>query len=217
MLVFAVLIVGIFLVYWFYGRIRETRENALAHLIQRITAKELTTYSLESELKEIIREHDDIIRDRFDHIIEKAKILDLKQSMHVSEFLELAADVLAKQLNIDAKTIFNLLLSREAEGSTVIAPGMAIPHIVIEGESRFNILLARCRPGIQFHPDQELVQTIFVLVGSRDERNFHLRALSAIAQILQDANFQRKWLAAKNQETLRDAVLLGKRIRKSLN
>ncbi|MBU4304773.1 MAG: amino acid permease [Candidatus Omnitrophica bacterium] len=61
----ALVISGIF-VYWTYGRIRTNREYALLHLIERITAKELTSRTLETELKEIIRERDDILEDRFD-------------------------------------------------------------------------------------------------------------------------------------------------------
>jgi len=40
-----------------------------------------------------------------------------------------------------------------------------------------------------------------------------LRALAAIAQIAMDPQFEKKWMSAKNEETLRDIVLLGKRRR----
>ncbi|GAI56472.1 unnamed protein product, partial [marine sediment metagenome] len=71
---------GIF-TYWFYGRIRASREYALLHLIERITAKELTTYSLEAELKEIIRERENIVKDRFDHLVENAIVLDIDKTI----------------------------------------------------------------------------------------------------------------------------------------
>ncbi|MCK4527856.1 PTS sugar transporter subunit IIA, partial [candidate division WOR-3 bacterium] len=61
--------------------------------------------------------------------------------------------------------------------------------------------------------DAPAVNTVFVLVGTKDERNFHLRALAAIAQIVQDSHFENRWLAAKSEESLRDTVLLGKRRR----
>ncbi len=81
LLVSLVLISSGLFVYWFYGRIRSEREYALLHLIERITAKELTTHSLETELKEIITERDDIIKDRFDRIIERSVVLDIGKSM----------------------------------------------------------------------------------------------------------------------------------------
>ena len=54
---------------------------------------------------------------------------------------------------------------------------------------------------------------MFILVCPRDERNFHLRALSAIAQITQDVNFDKDWLRAKSVEELCDIILLAKRRR----
>ena len=52
-----------------------------------------------------------------------------------------------------------------------------------------------------------------VLVGSLDERNYHLRALMAIAQIAQETDFEKKWLEARNIEELRDVILLSSRKR----
>ena len=65
---------GCLFIYWFFGRIKSNREYAFLHLIERLTNKELVNHSLEKELKEIIQERDEIIKDRFDHIIEEATI-----------------------------------------------------------------------------------------------------------------------------------------------
>lgn len=65
-----------FCLYWFYGRTRVMRESALLHLVHRITARELRTNSLESELKQIIRDRDQIVLDRFDRIVENCPVLD---------------------------------------------------------------------------------------------------------------------------------------------
>ena len=213
LLIAGLLIIGALSVYWFYGRIRMNREYALLHLIERITAKELTTRSLETELKEIIRERDDIIKDRFDRIIEKSIVMDIDRAIEAEEFFRLAAEAMSEKIKVSSELILRKLIEREKESSTVISPGLAIPHIIIEGEQSFDILLARCQKGIVFSKDVPVVHTVFVLIGSRDERNFHLRALSAIAQIVQDPHFEKKWLSAKNEEGLRDIVLLGKRKR----
>ena len=104
-------------------------------------------------------------------------------------------------------------LAREKESSTVLSDNLAIPHIVIEGEHTFDVLIARCKEGINFSDVHKHVRAIFVIAGSKDERNFHLYSLSAIAQIVQNPNFERMWLAAQSKEVLRDIVLLGQRKR----
>ncbi|MBN2181430.1 MAG: amino acid permease [Sedimentisphaerales bacterium] len=217
LLITFLLIIGGLFVYWFYGRIRATRQYALLHLIGRITAKELTTYSLESELREIIRERDEIIKDRFDEIIEKGAILDIADSIKLKELFQLIADEISPRLNIESGDLYRLLDEREKESSTVLSPFLAIPHIVIEGQHRFDILLVRCREGIFFSEQGQSVRAVFVIMGTKDERNFHLFSLAAIAQIVRDPHFETNWSRANNKEALRDIVLLGERKRLSLD
>jgi len=212
-LVCSVLIVSGAFVYWFYGRIRATREYALLHLIERITAKDLTAHLLETELKEIIRERDEITKDRFDRIIEDCTVLDIDKAMGVEELFEEVADAMSDGLKMEPSVLLQLLRDREKDSSTALSPAFAIPHIIIEGESTFDILLARCREGVAFSDEAPAVHAVFVIVGTRDERNFHLRALAAIAQIVQHPNFEKQWLRARDIEALRDVVLLGKRRR----
>ncbi|MDP6524995.1 MAG: amino acid permease [Kiritimatiellia bacterium] len=209
----AVLVGAGLFVYWFYGRVRTTREYALLHLVERITSKDLTGHLLESELKEVIRERDDISSDRFDRIVENCIVIDLDRRMDMEQFFSEVAEVMSPRLKESPSAILKLLQDREAESSTVIGPGLAIPHIVLEGEKKFDILLARCKPGIVFPGDTPDVHAVFVLAGTRDERNFHLRALAAIAQVAQPLHFYKRWIDARDEEGLRDVVLLGKRLR----
>jgi amino acid transporter/mannitol/fructose-specific phosphotransferase system IIA component (Ntr-type) len=209
----AIVIVAALFVYWFYGRIRAEREFALLHIIERVTAKELTSYTLESELKDIIRERDEIVKDSFDHLVERGTVLDIEQVLPVDEFFEIVAESMAPKLGIAQNVMLNLLWARENESSTVLTPTLAIPHIILDGEHTFEILMARSRQGVRFSDEAPAVHAVFVLAGTKDERNFHLRALSAIAQIVQDPHFDEKWMAAKGEQALRDIVLLGKRRR----
>ena len=120
---------------------------------------------------------------------------------------------MAERLDLEPEDFYNLLVEREKESTTVLGSHLAIPHIIVEGEHEFDILLARCRPGVEFPGVDEKVHAIFVLAGSRDERPWHLRSLAAIAQIVQDPHFEKRWMAARRKEDLRDIILLGKRRR----
>jgi mannitol/fructose-specific phosphotransferase system IIA component (Ntr-type) len=64
--------------------------------------------------------------------------------------------------------------------------------------------LARCRDGIYFTELAPKVRAVFVLMGTRDLRDFHLYVLSAVAEMVQTAYFQERWLNAKNERTLRN-------------
>jgi APA family basic amino acid/polyamine antiporter len=207
------LVVAAFLVYWFYGRGRARGESALLHIIQRLTARELVTRSLESELKDIIRERDAIVRDRFDRLVEKCMVLDLQSAMDYRLFFSRVADELAPRLGVDRDVLHWSMLEREAETTTALTSWLAVPHVVIEGEGMFEILIARCREGIRFSEAAPSVESVFFIVGTKDERTFHLQTLAAIAQIAHEPGFEQRWNAARDEEALRDLVLLGRRQR----
>jgi len=57
------------------------------------------------------------------------------------------------------------------------------------------------------------VQTVFVLAATPDERNLHLRALAAIAQVVQKDDFEQRWSEAEGEQGLRDVILLTDRKR----
>ncbi len=202
-----------FCAYWFYGRKRVQSESAMLHLIQRITARELVTGTLEHELRELSLERDEVTLDRFDKIVEKCPVLDVKGKMELGEFFRKAGDELSESVRADSESIYRALIEKEKESSTAITPDLAIPHIIIEGEHEFEILLARSKEGIEFSESAPKVHAIFVLLGTRDERNFHLYALSAIAQVAGDPEFIQRWIKARNEQRLRDVVILGKRLR----
>ncbi len=202
-----------FIVYWYFGKKNADREYAILHLLERLTTKEFVTYDLENELKEIIRERDEIVKDRFDHIIDACTIVNISERIDLDELFRIIAFHISNKTGTDLEKTKSLLINRELESSTAISDSVAIPHIIIDGEKIFDIFMFRTRKGVAFSPDHADVKAVFVIVCSRDERNFHLRAISAIAQIVSDPVFVKKWTSARNTENLRDAVLLGKRNR----
>ncbi len=204
---------------WFglYVSRRVSRASAIMHVVERVTDRELKTVTLENELRDILFERDDIIEDRFDQLIRQCQILDVQGKVPAETIFREVSDILAKRLQTDEYILFEKFLHREAEGSTVVQPGIAIPHIIVDGENKFDILLIRARDGIDFPHAKDPVKIMFILAGSRDERNYHLRTLMAIAQIAQEKQFEQRWLAARGIEGIRNLILLSKRTRDAGN
>lgn len=199
--------------YLFYARPKISRESALMYVVERITDRQIVTDTLKEELREIVKEREEIIEDEFDHLIKDSLILDFDKKIHFDEFIKIASEKLSERLGVESKKFEELFMEREKQSCTALRPGLAIPHIIIKGEKKFDILLVRAKEGIIFPDAPEPVHIVFVLVGTQDMRNFHLRALMAIAQISQQHDFDKKWLTAKATVDLRDIVLLGKRKR----
>jgi amino acid transporter/mannitol/fructose-specific phosphotransferase system IIA component (Ntr-type) len=201
---------------WFflYSKSRSNRVSALIHIVERVTSKEIKTSTITDELREILIERDEISPDRFDQIVKNATILDIQEKIDAHGLFHILGDIFAQKFNLPSDTLFDLLVKREAESTTAIHDGLAIPHIIVDGREQFEIVIVRSKQGIQFGEDVPPVNIVFALSGTRDERNFHLKALMAIAQIVQSSDFILRWMKAGNIEELRNLILLSERVRK---
>ncbi len=181
-------------------------------LVERITARELASPSLETEIEQIISGKDVVEKDRFEKLIEECSILDYEKSTSMKSVFKAAAKILAKESGeLSHSEIYAKLVEREKSSSTALSPFFAIPHIVVEGKDKFQMLIIRSRKGIEFSAEADKVHSLFFLLGSMDQRHFHLVVLSSLAQIVQNPDFEKKWLSASGTEGLRKLILEIKR------
>ncbi len=199
--------------YFLYVHRRVSRASAAMHIVERVTAIDLKTVTLEDELRDILMERDKIIEDRFDRLIRQCEILDIREKQSSEQVFREISRILEGRLDINHYVLLEKFLERESQGATIVQPGLAIPHIIVDGEDKFDVLLVRSRDGIEFPGESEPVKVMFVLAGSRDQRNYHLRALMAIARIVQEKQFEQRWLAARNADAIRNLILLSSRKR----
>ena len=206
---------AIIAMFWYilYVQKRIDRQSAIVYLVKNIVSRHIGRSGLEDELKQIALERDEVTPDRFDKLVRDCHILDIKKAITAKELFRLAAEELSGRVGVGSDELYGLFLEREKESTTVIKPGLAIPHIVVAGEGVFDVLLVRCEDGVVFSELHEPVRTAFVLIGSADERNYHLRALMSIAHVVSEPDFEGRWFKAKNIEQLRDIVLLSSRKR----
>jgi len=153
-------------------------------------------------------------QDIFEELMRNCPILDIDGKIDSAELFRISGESLAPHTGLPAQTITELLIKRESECSTVVAPGLAISHVIIDADQPVAVMVARCREGAVFpSPDVPPVQFAFVITGARSARNLHLRILSAIAQLFQDPSFEDIMLAAPNTEAMRQIILTTRRRR----
>lgn len=210
--------------YFVYARKRASRKSALVHMMENILNSEMKSteneIELENELLDILIDRNEIVEDRFDSIIRQAPVIDYDKTVSRDQLFSDLAEIVSSRMGIPKETVEKKLNIREEETSTLLFEGVAlphaVPHVIIEGAHLFDIILVRNRFGIVWNANKDVVYTAFCLIGSKDERNFHLKSLAAFAQVLMDPDFEKEWTSAKNENDLRTAVLLVKRKRDSL-
>lgn len=207
--------------YFIYAKRKVMRKSALLYMIEGLATPDFIgedeNSDLEDELLDILIERDDIIEDRFDSVIRNAPVIDYDRTVSRDEMFDEVSKLIEEKTGINREKLRIKFNAREEETSTLIYPGVAlphaIPHVIVEGEAIFEMVIVRNKYGIVWDKTGEIVYTAFCLIGSRDERNFHLKALAAIAQILMNPKFEHEWHKAKNAKEMRTALLLAKRRR----
>lgn len=120
-------------------------------------------------------------------IIEARAILPAVKAQGKKQLLQELSQVLAKQLGIDSRVIFETLLTREKLGSTGIGQGIAIPHGKLPSLSRVHGLFARLVTPIDYDAlDNQPVDLVFVLLAPDHAGADHLKALARISRLLRE-------------------------------
>jgi PTS system nitrogen regulatory IIA component len=119
-----------------------------------------------------------------DHLREDLVLWDLPGPDKASALKALTAEVAARVPHLDAEALLDRLLAREAEGSTGIGGGLALPHATVGGLEKTLLVVGRAREGIDFAAlDAEPVDLFFLLLSPPDEEDQHLRLLARLARI----------------------------------
>lgn len=151
-------------------------------------------------------------QDIFEDLVRQCPVLDVQGPVEAADLFQKAAERLSGLVGIEAEALASMLMERERDSTTVVAPGVAIPHVIVDGDQPLALLVARTRDGAAFlDPKAQPVQFTFVIVGARSARNLHLRILSAIAQLFQDPGFEDMLLAAPDADAIRQAILSTRR------
>ncbi len=99
--------------------------------------------------------------------------------------------------------ILEVLMAREALGSTAIGQGIAIPHGKSEFVKKLVGCLGICRKGIDFDSlDGEPVYIFFLLIAPMDSVGPHLKALARISRLLKDKYFRESLKASEDKKML---------------
>ena len=92
--------------------------------------------------------------------------------------------------NIDALDIFQLLIEREKLGSTSMGHGVALPHTRTRLTKHAIGAFLKLDEGIDFDsPDEQKTDLIFALMVPEHYTDEHLKILSHLASLFNNANF----------------------------
>ena len=143
----------------------------------------------------------------FKELLSNVPILDFDKPIDSKDYFQVASSIIAEIVKMDSDELLNHFIQEEKMGNPSFAPGVAIPHILVEKNVPFSVVVARCKEGISNWSIEGEPKIIFTIVTSSFNRNIHLHFLSNIAQILNGQEFEKEWLTAKSKDDLREVLL----------
>jgi PTS system nitrogen regulatory IIA component len=117
--------------------------------------------------------------------------------------LAVIADLAGPTFAIPAAEVLDALLAREAQSSTGVGGGVALPHARLKGLVRMRAVFLRLDQPVDFHAvDDQPVDLLFALFAPEDANTEHLRALARVSRLLRQAEIRRQLRQARTPDAL---------------
>jgi mannitol/fructose-specific phosphotransferase system IIA component (Ntr-type) len=205
--------------YFLYAHHRLVREGAIYHVFARLGRQKFE--GLDRELREILKEKGLREAEPFDELVAHAVVEDVAAPISFEELVRRASVRLGSVLGEKPKDLEERFLAGTKIGMTPVSSGAALPHLRLPGIDKAQLLIARCAPGVEMEgtgvSDEALeaaapVRAVFFLVSPEGNPGGHLRMLARIASRVDDDRFIDEWLAARDEQDLKEALVHDERL-----
>ncbi len=102
-----------------------------------------------------------------------------------------------------ASEVFDALVEREAQGSTGVGRGVAVPHARLPGLDRMRAVFVRLDAPVAFGAvDDQPVDLLFALFAPEHAGSEHLRALARVSRLLRSEEMRQQLRLARNADAI---------------
>lgn len=135
---------------------------------------------------------------KFSDFLDEDNILCIQEPLQSVEVIELLVKKMSKEDDaLDATALTAAVLEREAAGTTVIAPGIALPHARLEKLDELRAMVAISEEGFDFGEDEEPVNIAIVILTPKSDPGYYLRIVAAVSRTLGDEELRDKLAKCK--------------------
>ena len=117
--------------------------------------------------------------------------------------LSAIAELAGRRFGVDPPAILEALLAREAEGSTGIGHGVALPHAQLPGLARLRAIFIRLETPVDFDAvDDQPVDLMLALFAPEHAGSEHLRALARASRLLRRRDLREHLRQARSADAI---------------
>ncbi|MCQ2010738.1 fructose-specific PTS transporter subunit EIIC [Sporolactobacillus sp. STSJ-5] len=128
-----------------------------------------------------------------DLMIQRAMVMDMQATTKEEAIDELVASMEKNGRINDTKFFKEMILKREAESSTGIGSGIAMPHAKTKAVNEATVVFGRSKKGIDYKAlDGKPSYLFFMIAAPSGAADVHLQTLAALSRLLIDEEFVAK-------------------------
>lgn len=142
-------------------------------------------------------------------LLQKSSILiDINSTVKTEALSQMAILMTSLYSLQNGEQIKQKILEREADMSTGIGYGIAIPHARIFGIDRLYMVAGKSMAGIEFDAiDEQPVHLIFMMISPTNTSTEHTQILSSLSRIMSYEDVRSKLLASETPEQFLDIII----------
>ncbi len=192
--------------YFIYAHGKIKREYAFLRVAERVMGEDTNECLLDEELREVLIKRDGILTERFVKKISDAEVFDLNYLLPPAELSRKLAYAMSKRVGLGENDLIRELSKDDRKAHMMSMPGFVILSYQVKGIDVYDIALIRTKRGGMFTDAGPPVHAAFIILFSKDEKNFYLNSLMWLMKVSSPPDFEKDWKEAKNKKALKDLM-----------
>ncbi|WP_234570292.1 amino acid permease [Rhodohalobacter sp. 614A] len=208
---FTIVIAAISVIWYFgYAQSRVKRQGAIFHVHARLGQYQYE--GLEREMRGIMREKGLRKEDPYEKAIGRSLVFDFNRPVTVESVTDMVCAMMAERAKTTKKTLIEMFRQDPDESIIPVGHSTALKHIRIDNDMDTEVALVRLTEGLETdNSDDDDIHCLIYLASSNQNSGQHLRILAHLAEMIDNVDFEERWLKAEDEGELREILLRDER------
>jgi mannitol/fructose-specific phosphotransferase system IIA component (Ntr-type) len=210
---FTLVIATISVIWYFsYAQDKVKRQGAIYHVHARLGQYQYE--GLEREMRGIMREKGLRKEDPYEKAIGRSLVFDIEEKVAVESVTDMVCAMMAERADTSKKLLVEMFTQDPNESVISVGHSTALKHVRIDNEMDTEVALVRLKNGLKTDSDseeEEKFHCLIYLASSTNKSGQHLRILAHLAEMIDNIDFEERWLNASDIAGLREILLRDER------
>ena len=210
---FTLVIATISVIWYFsYAKDKVKRQGAIYHVHARLGQYQYE--GLEREMRGIMREKGLRKDDPYEKAISRSLVFDIDEKVPVREVTDMVSAMMAERADTTKEAMIEMFTEDTDDNMISVGHSTALKHIRIENDMDTEVALVRLKKGIKTNVESENDEEIHCLIylaSSNKKSGQHIRILAHLAEMIDNIDFEKRWLNAGDIADLREILLRDER------